>query len=235
MILRRFTQHVNEQNWFAVGLDLAVVVLGIVIGLGVTDWNQSRKNHQEGLYYIQALNTQIGRDIKIREAEITRSTDFLSSTFQAVGILWADEGDDGDLQIFNKLHTSAFQFWGPLERPAALRQLVDGGKIDLIRSKDIQKAILDYESAYVDAIQQTQTSYAYSKDITLVIMNSIPYRGRAIASTLEELRNNQALIAALRGKAIMQRIQLDTLNDIQKADQNLQMILTSYLQKALPG
>jgi len=172
----------------------------------VTDWNQSYKNHQEGLYYLRALNTQNGQDIEEGQAEIKRSQDFTYSTFQAVSILWADQGSEGDLQTFEKLHTSAFQFWGPLKRPAALRQLVDGGKIDLVYSKDIQKAIFDYESAYVDAMQQTQTSYAYSKDITLVIMNSIRYKGPGIASTLAEMRSNQPLVAALRGKAIMQRI-----------------------------
>jgi hypothetical protein len=33
MILRRFTEHVKQQNWFPVWLDLVVVVAGIYIGL----------------------------------------------------------------------------------------------------------------------------------------------------------------------------------------------------------
>lgn len=33
MILRRFAEHVKGHNWFAVGLDLIVVVVGIYIGL----------------------------------------------------------------------------------------------------------------------------------------------------------------------------------------------------------
>lgn len=28
MVLRRITEHVNAQNWFAVGLDLVIVVVG---------------------------------------------------------------------------------------------------------------------------------------------------------------------------------------------------------------
>jgi hypothetical protein len=32
MILRSVTKHVKEQNWFAVGLDLLIVVFGVFIG-----------------------------------------------------------------------------------------------------------------------------------------------------------------------------------------------------------
>lgn len=43
MILRRFMYHIKEQNWFAVGLDLMVVVVGIFLGMQVTEWNEARK------------------------------------------------------------------------------------------------------------------------------------------------------------------------------------------------
>ena len=40
MILRRVTEHVRAQNWFAVLLDLLVVVTGVFLGLQVTQWNE---------------------------------------------------------------------------------------------------------------------------------------------------------------------------------------------------
>lgn len=42
MLLRRVIEHVTAQNWLAVGLDLAVVVIGVFIGFQVTAWNESR-------------------------------------------------------------------------------------------------------------------------------------------------------------------------------------------------
>ena len=33
MILRRITQHIKAQNWFAVGLDYVIVVVGVFIGI----------------------------------------------------------------------------------------------------------------------------------------------------------------------------------------------------------
>jgi hypothetical protein len=42
MLLRRLMQHVESQNWIAVGLDFAIVVLGVFIGLQVNNLNQAR-------------------------------------------------------------------------------------------------------------------------------------------------------------------------------------------------
>ena len=42
MLLRRLTQHVKDQNWFAVALDFAIVVAGILIAFQITNWNEAR-------------------------------------------------------------------------------------------------------------------------------------------------------------------------------------------------
>lgn len=42
MILRRITEHVNAQNWFAVGLDFVIVVIGVFIGIPVANLNDDR-------------------------------------------------------------------------------------------------------------------------------------------------------------------------------------------------
>ena len=38
MMLRRLTQHIREQNWFAVVLDFLIVVLGVFLGFQATLW-----------------------------------------------------------------------------------------------------------------------------------------------------------------------------------------------------
>ncbi len=233
MLSRKIVDNLRKQNWLAVSLDLIVVVAGIFIGLQASEWNDKRLEHQEGLYYLKALQFQLQHDIEEGKAELEKSSGYLASTGQALGLLWKDKPDEGDLKSFQELHLSAFQLWGPIQKPVTLRQLVDDGKIDLIRSKKIQRAILDYESAYVDAIQQTSTSYAYSRDITLTIMNTLDYRGPVITNTVEELRNNRTLVSAIRAKAIMQRIQLQVLESVQKSNLELEEVLESYLSSEL--
>jgi hypothetical protein len=63
MILRRFTQHVTEQNWFAVGLDLVVVVVGIFLGLQVTQWNDARQDVRWEREFYDDLKGDLERDL----------------------------------------------------------------------------------------------------------------------------------------------------------------------------
>lgn len=46
MLLRRITQHVKEQNWFAIAIDFVIVVIGVFIGIQVANWNDERVNAQ---------------------------------------------------------------------------------------------------------------------------------------------------------------------------------------------
>ncbi|CAN5636316.1 hypothetical protein BH23GEM3_BH23GEM3_02680 [soil metagenome] len=46
MLLRSVVKHVREQNWFAVGLDFFIVVVGVFIGLQVSNWNEARSAEQ---------------------------------------------------------------------------------------------------------------------------------------------------------------------------------------------
>jgi hypothetical protein len=208
MLIRRFSQHLREQNWFAVALDFLVVVLGIFIGLQVADWNQARLDRQEAEYHLSFLYSELSREIASAEAEIERSEQVLERSFQAVQLLIRDE-------------------------PVSLRRMIDDGKLDLIDSKALQRAILQFESAYLDAIEQTDTSYSYSLVVTPQITASVKYMGPDVISTPAELRSNETLRSAVRDKAIWQRIQFDELIKMQEARLRLKKILEDSLGESV--
>jgi len=64
MILRRFTEHIKEQNWFAVGLDVIVVIVGIFLGMQVTDWNDKRNLQTEILIGLEAFEKELVSDME---------------------------------------------------------------------------------------------------------------------------------------------------------------------------
>ena len=65
MILRRFMSHIKDQNWFAVGLDVVVVIVGIFLGMQVTDWNEQRKINNQIDEYLGRLFEDLEDDIRI--------------------------------------------------------------------------------------------------------------------------------------------------------------------------
>jgi hypothetical protein len=42
MVIRRIREHVTAHNWFAVSIDVFIVVLGVFIGTQVSNWNSNR-------------------------------------------------------------------------------------------------------------------------------------------------------------------------------------------------
>ena len=72
MLLRRITQHVKEQNWFAVFLDFLIVVVGVFIGLQVANWNEARADRGLRAGYLVQLIEDLQADVI--EAKETRAS-----------------------------------------------------------------------------------------------------------------------------------------------------------------
>jgi hypothetical protein len=44
MLLRHIIEHVRVQNWTAIVIDFAIVVVGVFVGLQVSNWNEERQD-----------------------------------------------------------------------------------------------------------------------------------------------------------------------------------------------
>ena len=66
MVIRRIRDHVSTHNWFAVGVDLAIVVAGVFLGIQASNWNAARMQREE----VGAYRTQIIDDLTANEEEL---------------------------------------------------------------------------------------------------------------------------------------------------------------------
>ena len=78
MLLRRLTAHVRGENWFAVALDLLVVVVGLFIGLQIDTWWEAQKEARfESVYLMEiqedfeANKSSLEEQIRVAEQTIT--------------------------------------------------------------------------------------------------------------------------------------------------------------------
>ena len=46
MILSRITQALRDQNWLAVGIEFVIVILGVVIGFQISNWNHVQSDRR---------------------------------------------------------------------------------------------------------------------------------------------------------------------------------------------
>lgn len=71
MIPRRIAEHVKAHNWFAVFIDLVIVVVGVFLGTQVSNWNAARQDRSHEATYLSGLAKDIRADI-VEMDEIVR-------------------------------------------------------------------------------------------------------------------------------------------------------------------
>jgi len=101
MRLRRVGEHVKTQNWTAVGLDFVIVVVGVFIGIQVSNWNEARKEEEATERYLARL----ADDLTSMQAQIRREAAFAEQLHEgailALNSLRACEFDPADDEKIN--------------------------------------------------------------------------------------------------------------------------------------
>ena len=70
MITKRFLEHLKNQHWTGVFIELAIVVVGVFIGLQVDNWNQARQDRGLERQYLERLREDMLSSIKNTDANI---------------------------------------------------------------------------------------------------------------------------------------------------------------------
>jgi len=68
MILRRFSQALQEQNWAAIGIEFVLLVLGVFLGIQVANWNAARVDRMEYEPALGRLGAEIDTNLVSLEA-----------------------------------------------------------------------------------------------------------------------------------------------------------------------
>ena len=86
MILRRIKAHVEKENWFAVGIDFLIVVVGVFIGIQVANWNEARQDYQA---YEKAHNRMVD-EINRNIASAKNSVQIIEPSIKSVELTIED-------------------------------------------------------------------------------------------------------------------------------------------------
>lgn len=149
MFYRRLSDHLKQQNWLAAGIDLVIVVLGILIGLQINAWHEQNKERQLEVVYLNRFASEIKTDIQFfnenREKNNIRVERIL---------LIIDAVENG----FNKDRKELVYLLKSIKRIEILRrafagsatwdELVSTGRIDLITDVELKARMSEYYQYY---------------------------------------------------------------------------------------
>ena len=143
MILRSITQHLKDQNWFAVVLDFSIVVIGILLAFQITNWNEAQQtkiNEQAILKQLESefteIKTELEKQISVREV-------WAREIGSLIKIL---EGNDKAEDSIIKSGLDAATATGRTPaQSAAYLQLMASGELSMISNELLRQSLVKYD------------------------------------------------------------------------------------------
>jgi hypothetical protein len=87
MVVRRIREHVATHNWFAVSVDLAIVVVGVFLGTQATNWNDARLAANEAHTYRERLIEDVRTNLSDLAARQVYYQDVRKHALSALAVL----------------------------------------------------------------------------------------------------------------------------------------------------
>jgi len=141
MILSRITQHLKQQNWTAVALEFLIVVVGVFVGLQVSNWNAAQADKRLGRLYTERLAADLQRDLAAHRAVLAYYTAVLDSVERANALLADPRSDPRELVIH--AYRSSEVVNAPRTR-ATWGEIVSSGDTGLLPPGALASGIADY-------------------------------------------------------------------------------------------
>ncbi|NVJ65941.1 MAG: hypothetical protein HWE16_05580 [Gammaproteobacteria bacterium] len=145
MLLRRITQHIKDQNWFAVFIDFLIVVVGVFIGIQVANWNDALSKKAQEKAIIEQLDDEfteienaLNKQIKVRKG-------YIDDLGLFVAAIENNDISTDDKVIKRAIHASRSTGRLPV-KSAAFLQLRSSGQLARLSSNELQKALTSYHS-----------------------------------------------------------------------------------------
>ena len=143
MILRRLTKHVKEQNWFAVALDFVIVVVGVFIGIQVSNWNAARSDQARSLQYLERISADLSQDISTYDNRVQ-----FWQQVSDYGLTVLDEADAGGTSLGSwDLLLAYFQASQVAEfepSNSTFEELKSAGELGLVRDAKLRSELAQY-------------------------------------------------------------------------------------------
>ena len=104
MIFKRFAANLRAQNWFAIGIEFAIVVAGVFVGTQVSNWNAGRLERENTSRLLAQLQPELRSQVDFYDT----AKDYYATTRRFAGVAlaaWA-----GDKQVSdNEFVIAAYQ------------------------------------------------------------------------------------------------------------------------------
>jgi hypothetical protein len=151
VILRRFSANLKRQDWFALLLDLLIVVVGIYLGLQVDAWNSARQDRATERQYLERLLVDMEESIAAQKISMKENDVGITAMDYFLDRLSAGSFDGVDSEKARFGINSFGYVAPPSTNVVTLRELRSTGFISLINDVLVRESIGRFEMSLAEA------------------------------------------------------------------------------------
>ena len=144
MILRRLSRSMKEQNWTAILIEFVLLVLGVFLGIQVSNWNEQRAENAKAQAYLARIRGNLQSDLQSidRRAAFWRQV----NGYGKAAIHYAETGElvDGSAWKTVLAFYQASQLWQWVSSDSTYQEMRSGGELGLIRDQRLRDALSQY-------------------------------------------------------------------------------------------
>lgn len=201
MVIRRIREHVAGHNWFAVAVDLAIVVIGVFIGLQVSNWNASRLEREE----VQEYRAQIIENLKANEREIANGERYYRQVREhALATLNTLEGNGPRDESFLIHSYQASQYWPVRMERSAYDEMIASGMAKSFGDASIRRQLSSYYAGLHQFEATVTNNTAYRERIRRALPFPIQQQIRERCSDILRKSPSGAQHANLPDRCVLQ-------------------------------
>ena len=142
MILRRITEHVKAQNWTAVAIDFLIVVVGVFIGIQVSNWNDAQGDKRIAREYIERIQEDLLANQVNLESRIGYYNGIKSHAIRALSALEGPHEELGEAFLIDAYQASNV-IATPIVRDA-YDELLSVGAVNTVADAQVRQHLANY-------------------------------------------------------------------------------------------
>jgi len=243
MLFRRLSVHIREQNWFAVGLDFLIVVVGVFMGLQVQNWNEAQADKSREVTYISNLAKDVRSDITEIDEILRVSTMLMSALDRLVKTSTGDELPDGFDSARGRIEIEKFPQYSDDDprtigiaifilstldgNRSAYNTIISTGGLGLIRDTALVRNIQDYY-ALADKVRHFEVSLEENR-VRLVDAQQLAGISPVDEIPADELARqfgeSPSLTAAAKNYWLYANRHIKLMRDLRREAENLAIVL----------
>lgn len=178
MRISNLSRHLKEQNWFAVFLDLSMIVLGVFLGIRANEWNESNKLRKLESVYLNRVHEDIRISIEVNERNIKNMLRYAEHATSVIKSLDKCSIDQVEQEKFAAGLFSVGKVNPPYMMKGTITELISTGKYDIIRDVDLRSKI-------ADVTQTVESNLSLESQITGRITPHVNYIESKIAFDIQ--------------------------------------------------